>query len=176
MNESVFEFGDSLNWDLAKRQKYTAQLAPGDDSRYIPLPDISLVLSSYILLIGTKNQKSKPTWWLGCRASVRLLVSPSSLSEYTAAVEVHRQNCQLGALSLVRIPYYKPVPYLLVLSVPRWHQELEIEVWQYSGPLPSDTPEASSGQLDRMERQIEFIANRDVRTEYDVDIDDQIGT
>lgn len=127
------DFGNSLNWDLVRRQDYAAKPSIANPDELLPIPPISFVLSAPYLLIGINSVTAKPHWFLGCRASLRLLISPSSLSEFAGGVEVLRKNCGLKNLTLIEASEVKPKPYLLMLFVPWWHEKIEIEVWEYSG-------------------------------------------
>lgn len=169
MSDPILELGDKLHWDLVRRQKYVAQtVTVGDDIRYLPIPDISFALSSYVLMLGTKSSKAKVHWKLGCWVNMKLLISPSSQSDYVAAVQVYRQFCSLGGLTLLQLPHYQPLPYLLVLSVPRWHQEIEIELWQYSGPDSNTDTES----LKRIELKLDQGQGQGDRT-LNIEIADQ---
>jgi|ERR671933_1828864 hypothetical protein len=148
MEKPVLDFGENLNWDLLRRGTY--QGIQTDSNGYKPIPEIALLLPSPIALVGCKSDMALPWWWLGCRASVLLRISPSSTSEYMGLVEIYRQNCRLNNLTLLRFPEYQPKPYVLSLSVPKWLSNLSIEVWYYSGII-SDSYQQS---LDRIESRL----------------------
>ncbi|HEY9672238.1 MAG TPA: hypothetical protein V6D11_12390 [Waterburya sp.] len=150
MEKPILDFGDNLNWDLLRRATYQGIKSDIHRSGYAPIPEIALLLPSSIALVGCKSDGALPWWWLGCRASVSLRISPSSTSEYTALVEIYRKNCRLDNLTLLRFPEYQPQPYVLALSVPKWISNLSIEVWYYSGII-SDQYQQS---LDRIESRL----------------------
>lgn len=129
-----FELNNSLNWDLVVRATYVAPTNPAYPKGFMPIPTKVVVVDKYTLAIGAKSTKAKPTWSLGAYISPRLLFSPSSTSEFPAAVKSEqRQVIELNKLTLIQFTNFGVTPYLLEFSIPRWHQELSIEVWKYSG-------------------------------------------
>ena len=150
MEKPVLDLTENLNWDLLRRATYQGIKSQIHTSGYTPIPEIALLLPSSIALVGCKSEGALPWWWLGCRASVSLQISPSSTSEYFGIVEIYRKNCRLNNLTLLRFPEYQPKPYVLALSVPKWLSNLSIEVWYYSGSN-SDSYQQS---LDRIESKL----------------------
>jgi hypothetical protein len=117
------------NWKLVTLKTYRAK--PDGKGGFIPIPDFSLQVNQYALLIGVKSNMAKPHWVLGCRASFLFFGSPSGRYQ---AVEVKREVCFLNRLNYFEAPRYEPLPYRLAISVPRWLSQIELEVWS------SDTP------------------------------------
>lgn len=145
-----WEFDNNLNWDLVQRKNYYAQSITADGSKFFPIPTITVLVDSYTLLIGCRNTQAKPNWYLAGFAGARLLFSPSSTSEFTATVQSHpRIRLGLDRLNLVRFKDFNLLPYLLEINVAKWHKEMLIEVWKYSGA--TDDIQA---QLDRIEQNI----------------------
>src|SRR5919199_770863 len=131
-----YDFGNRLNWDLALRQTYQGRRPPdgvlvqrGDrlmKGGYFPIPDITLIVDSTILMIGVDSPTAKAHWRLGAIASMRLLVSPSSTSNFLALVDSAQHKCRLFSLSLVRFPELDSLPYVLVLQIPSWLEKVSI--------------------------------------------------
>jgi len=135
-----WEFGNNLNWDLVKRQTYYPDALTKYNLpkaiREFPIPTITLVVDSYILLVGCRNPQAKPNWFLAGYCGARLLFSPSSTSDFISAVESYpRIKLGLNRLTLVRFKDFNLLPYLLEINIARWHQEMFIEVWKYSGAI-----------------------------------------
>lgn len=133
---SQWQFGDSLNWDLVLRNSYYAKPLGGDSKKFLPIPTITVAVDRYTLLIGARNSQASPNWFLAGYVSNRLLFSPSSTSQFMAVV----QSCpsvrlRLNQLTLVRFPDFNLIPYLLEINVARWHKEMFLEVWKYSGQV-----------------------------------------
>lgn len=130
---SSFEFGNSLNWNLIARLNLEAFKASSNPDIYAKIPEKAIIVNSRILMVGCRSRSAKPKWWLGCRASKRLLISPSSTSDFPAIVYTEQYPCPLNVLTLVKFSTDGPFPYLLVLDIPHWLTHLYLEVWGYDG-------------------------------------------
>ena len=129
-----FQFEDTLNWNLVTRLDLEAIKVSSEPEIYGTIPARTILVNSRILMIGCRSRSAKSRWWLGCRASKRLMISPSSTSDFVAAVYTEQKPCPLNALALIKFEADGPIPYLLVLDIPRWITHLYIEVWAYDGP------------------------------------------
>ncbi|PSB27471.1 hypothetical protein [Chlorogloea sp. CCALA 695] len=128
------DFGNNLNWDLALRTTLSASPAPNETRGYFPIPPKTILLDRYILAIGASSVKAKPNWRLAGFVSPRLLFSPSSTSEYIAAVQSEKgQAILLNQLTLVRFTDFGVTPYVMEISIPSWLQQLSLEIWKYQG-------------------------------------------
>lgn len=155
---------DPLNWDLVKRQTYHATPNASLPKGFIPIPTITVGVDSYTLLIGAASSKAMIHWWLAARVSLRLLFSPSSTSEFLAAVAVSAtKRIGLNRLTLVQFPNFELIPYILEIRIPPWHEEMMLEIWKYSGdPLPTVAGRLETLQaidLPRIESKIDTIGN-----------------
>ena len=128
-------FGNSLNWDLVLKRSYFAQVISNEPKEFLPIPSITVSVDSFTLLIGASSNSSKPTWRLAAFVSPRLLFSPSSTSEYLAAVQSERaQAVLLNRLNLIQFTDFGLSPYLVEISIPRWYRDIELEIWKYTSP------------------------------------------
>lgn len=152
----MWDFGNNLNWDLALRQTYNAiSLSADDPDLFSPIPPITLSVSAKILLIGAKNQYAKPNWFLAGFVSPRLLFSPSSTSEFIAAISSYpRVKIGLDRLNLVKFDNYDLSTYLLEINIPKWHRQMMLEIWQYSGAMGD-----LGADLARIESKIDTLTN-----------------
>jgi hypothetical protein len=130
---------DPLNWDLVQRQTYYATPNSALSSGFVPIPTITVAVNSYTLLIGAASSKALSHWWLAAYVTSRLLFSPSSTSEFPAAIRSGSgRKIGLAGLNLVQFPNFGLLPYLLEIRIPPWHEEMMLEIWKYSGdPLPT---------------------------------------
>lgn len=131
---------NSLNWDIALRKTYQGRVpvAAGELQPYRspPIPPITISVDSYILAIGASSTTAKPHWKLAAWVAPRLLFSPSSTSEFIAAVQSEQsQKVSLNQLTLIQFVDFGIKPYLLEIRIPRWHTEMYLEVWKYSGEV-----------------------------------------
>jgi hypothetical protein len=137
MSAIAFEFGDTLNWNLVSRLDLRGiELR---DNKFAPISPRAVEVRRRILMVGCKSGSAKSNWWLGCRASKRLLISPSSTSEFRPIVYSEQFNCPLNTLTLIKFQNDYSSPYLLVLDIPRWLSHLYVEVWEYDGTDPLET-------------------------------------
>lgn len=128
------DFGNNLNWDLVLRRSYFAQTTPNEVKGFLPIPSISILVDRHILTIGASSTKAKPNWYLAAYVTPKLLFSPSSTSEFVAAVQTQeRRRIKLNTLNLVQFTNFGLSPYLLEISIPYWHQEMNLEIWKYQG-------------------------------------------
>jgi hypothetical protein len=132
VSKPLLELNNIQNWDLIKRETYSAANQETNGS-FDPIPSFSVTCPSNIIAVGTKNPYAKPSWQLGTWLFPCLFVAPSSFSEFVALMQTNRYAVPLDRLALFQMPDYLPKPYLLYFQPPKWHRELLIEVWYYSG-------------------------------------------
>jgi len=135
---SNYDFGNRLNWDLLSRTTRQQQPMPSRPNNYLRIPDLSLPCLSPILMIGIRSETADPFWVTGGWVSMHLLTTPSSTTQFTAAVEdpASSVRCKLGRLNLIRFPDLGLYPYLLIFSTPYWFEDVFLEIWTYSGSSP----------------------------------------
>lgn len=131
MNRDFPQIEDRLEWNLVARESYV--VTRPSSNTYVPLPAKNFVLDSYVLLIGVKNSDAKQGWYTGGWASMLAQISPSSTSEFVAAVNVSQRRLRVGTLNFVTFPKFAPKPYILEIKFPEWFERAEIEVWKYDG-------------------------------------------
>ena len=123
---------DPLNWDLVRRQTYTA--VKYTENTYVPMPTVTLASDSRLMMFGFRNTEAKSSWWLAARVSMKILTLPSSTSQFLAAVDGgFSKGCGLGELTLVHFPDYKQSDFVVEVRFPTWHKQMYMEAWKYSG-------------------------------------------
>lgn len=131
---TLMDFANNLNWDLVLRRNYVAASTPNEPQGFLPIPPITVSVDRFTLLIGASSNSAKPTWRLAAFVSPRLLFSPSSTSEYLAAVQSEKSQAVLRErLNLIQFTDFGLSPYLLEISIPRWYREIDLEIWKYTG-------------------------------------------
>jgi hypothetical protein len=148
-----------LNWDLVQRKTYRARKLPQKSNRgkdmYAPIPNIQIGVNAPVLIVALKNRQAKPEWWFGGEAYQNLLVTPSSTSVFPLpGVETHKLPLRLNSPTLIRFPDYKLYPYALEIRVAKWHLEMLVEVWKYSG----DEFEPTTIMLEEINKKISDIS------------------
>lgn len=145
---------DSLNWDLVRRQTYTA--ISGPESSFIPIPPIALVCDSYLMMFGFNNDEAKPSWRFAAQVRMQLLTLPSSTSEFQASVQAFSQGCGLRELTLVRFPNLGMLPFLVEIRIAKWHRKMYVEAWKYSG----DEVDVNTQSLTLIQSQLTQIESK----------------
>lgn len=149
----TWDLANNLNWDRVLTKTYYAQPITTDGSQFKPIPTITALVDSYTLLIGCRNTQAKSNWYLAGHATSRLLFSPSSTSDFTAAVQSYsRVKLGLERLTLVRFKDFNLTPFLLEINIAKWHKEMFVEVWKYS-----KEPNNVEDDLARIENTLERI-------------------
>lgn len=155
---------DRLNWDIVLRRTYEAQSDRAEAPRtYVPIPPITVSVDSYTLAIGAKSSKAKASWYLAARVAPQLLITPSTTSNFVAFMQSEEpKRIALNRLNLIRFVDFGIKPYVLEINIPRWHTEMYVEVWKYSGIDVSNSDLASLLQDTRqrvinIENKLEII-------------------
>ena len=130
MSRSFPDFRDTLEWNNVARASYQAVQNVTVDQR---LPSRTfLIQNSHVLIIGVSSTTARSTWKTGGWATQILPFSPSSTSQYIAAVQSSRRWLRLQSPTLVVFPKVLPT-YFLELSFPYWFNDVSIEIWRYDG-------------------------------------------
>lgn len=130
----MWELGNRSNWNLVLRNTYYGNVSQTDPKKFVPIPSIAVSVNSQILLLGVRNSQAPSHWFLAGYASPRLLFTPSFDSEFLSLVQSSPSvKVGLNRLTLLSFPDYNLLPYILELSIAKWHKEMSIEVWQYVG-------------------------------------------
>ena len=129
----TWQLGDRLNWDSVTTRNLSANRTGLGRWAFDPLPPFTTLVDRPVLAVGIKNSTAPVTWRLGAFASQRLLMTPSITSDFLALVQTRSLFCGLNQLTLLEFPDYNLYPYTLVLDFPRWHENIFLEVWKYTG-------------------------------------------
>lgn len=105
----------------------------GGDGIYAGIPPITQVITdSHTVMIGVKSDTARTHWYTGGWVAQRLLLIPSSTTEFTANVQTENHRIRLGVLNLCTFPKHQST-WLLYLKIPRWIREALVEIWRYDG-------------------------------------------
>lgn len=131
----MWEFDNNLNWDLVIRQVYYATL--DSQERVIAgVPPIFVEVNSRVLLIGARNNLAPVHWYFAGSVAPRINFSPSSTSQFGGLVQNgYSRKLALNKLNLTVIPEYNIYPLFLELRFAKWHAQMLLEIWQYSGAM-----------------------------------------
>ncbi|HEY9664726.1 MAG TPA: hypothetical protein V6C65_40320 [Allocoleopsis sp.] len=157
MGDPVLQLNDSGNWDLIYSELKTAEETA--NNRYRPIPDftIPILLHSPWIAIGTNAPRARSHWWLGCRIRSIVRVPESPFNELSG----DQVTVPLNAFTLFRFTTLDSAIRLKV-SIPWWHRELGITIYEYTGAY-SDATE------DLIREQADIIRVDLARVEYKID-------
>ncbi len=134
-----WEFDGNLNWDLVLRQSYYALPVAEMKNKHYPIPPVFTLCDSQTLVIGARSVNAKFHWTYAGIVKQKLLFSPSSTSIFGSPVTSPEiQRISLKELSLVRFRNYNLNPYLLEFRAAKWHTDITLEIWKYSGNEASE--------------------------------------
>lgn len=146
----TWDLGNQSNWSLALSQTYRAAQTSTVPPKFLPISPKLISVNSRILLVGTRNIAAKDTWFTAGWVSPRLNFSPSNSTDFPGLVQGHdRHRLSLNKLNFVRFYNYDMKPYAIELNIARWHSEMFVEVWEYTGIIDD-----IESHLDRIEQQI----------------------
>lgn len=144
-----------LNWDLVFRTTVIARKLPKGKGHQ-PIPPKTATVNAPAVMVGMRNSEAKPTWWLAGTVYQRLLTSPSSTSGFMVGVDSFRCNVRLNSLQIIRFPNWELVPFMVEITIPKWHTRMDIELWKYSG---NDELDGDVARVIRIEQKIDDISN-----------------
>jgi hypothetical protein len=122
---------DNSNWELIFNEQ---KLAPSAEfyPYYEPIQDFEVFCDAGAIAVGGYNSNAYYNWSLACWLNVTLPNSPSS-SANLQDLQLSRYGVPLNRLAVYEINNLTPPPYTLLFQVPKWHRELYLEVWAYTG-------------------------------------------
>ena len=133
MDRSLPDLTDSLSWDLVRRVEVEATIDPDRPDRRLQIAPINaMIIESATVMIGIRSNAAPSTWDTGGWASQRLLIIPSSTTEFVANVQTESKWLKLGVLNLCQFSTLQPT-WMLNIRIPKWLPHILCEIWQYQG-------------------------------------------
>lgn len=147
-----YNAGNSNNWQSVWNQSFTAEPAPGNSpelERFFPLPEISvpIQLSSGLLTFYATSQSADPKWKFAANVKRKYVTGLTVGGNPNAVVDSKR--IFLNQFSLLRYPVSFGSSYSLLISVPYWHRQISLYLWEYTGPI-----------IDSVEQKLALILER----------------
>ncbi len=141
MDRILPDLTNSIEWDLVRRVEVTAPPDPDRPDRRLQIAPINaMIIESATVMIGVRSNQAPPTWDTGGWASQRLLIVPSSTTEFVANVQTESKWLKLGVLNLCQFSTLQPT-WMLNIRIPKWLPHVLCEIWQYQGrDLRAGTP------------------------------------
>ena len=133
MDRNLPDLTDSLSWDLVRRVEVEAPIDPDRPDRRLQIAPINaMIIESATVMIGIRSNQVPSTWDTGGWASQRLLIIPSSTTEFVANVQTESKWLKLGVLNLCQFSTLQPT-WMLNIRIPKWLPHVLCEIWQYGG-------------------------------------------
>ncbi len=138
-----YNASNSNNWQSVWSQSFTSEPAPGNRpelERYFPLPDISVPvqLNAELLAFYATSQDADPKWKFAANVKRKYVTGLTVGGNPDTVVDSKR--IFLNQFSLLRYPVSFGSSYSLLISVPYWHRQISLYLWEYTG-LIIDTSE-----------------------------------
>jgi hypothetical protein len=148
-----YNAGNSSNWQSVWSQSFTAEPAPGNKpelERYFPLPDISvpIQLSAGLLAFYATSQDADPKWKFAANVKRKYVTGLTVGGNPDAVVDSKR--IFLNQFSLLRYPVSFGSSYSLLISVPYWHRQITLSLWEYTGPVIDTADQKLEQILERL--------------------------
>lgn len=147
-----YDAGNSSNWQSVWSQSFTAQPVPGNVpqlERYFPLPEISvpIQLNAGLIAFYATSKDAKPSWKLAARVKRKYFTGMVVGGNPDAVVDSKR--IFLNQFSLLRYPVSFGSSYSLLVSVPYWHRQISLYLWEYTGAI-----------IDTSEQKLDLVLER----------------
>lgn len=148
-----YNAGNSSNWQSVWSNSFTAEPAPGNKpelERYFPLPDISvpIQLSAGLLAFYATSQDADPKWKFAANVKRKYVTGLTVGGDPDAVVDSKR--IFLNQFSLLRYPVSFGSSYSLLISVPYWHRQITLSLWEYTGPVIDTADQKLEQILERL--------------------------
>ncbi len=148
-----YNASNSSNWEPVWSNSFTAEPAPGNRpelERYFPLPDISvpIQLSAGLLAFYATSQDADPKWKFAANVKRKYVTGLTVGGNPDAVVDSKR--IFLNQFSLLRYPVSFGSSYSLLISVPYWHRQITLSLWEYTGPVIDTADQKLEQILERL--------------------------
>jgi hypothetical protein len=128
---------ESLNWNRLGTWNLTAQL--GQDGRYQPIPPVSAVAPSPMILVASESVNARPSWRIGGWVQPAITVNPGSTASFINLGVLPQSVIPLDRYSLVCSPQFQGLfQYAYTFYPANWFRSIKIEAWWYDGPVITD--------------------------------------
>lgn len=94
---------------------------------HVPIPRhlIPATFTRHTLLVGASSSTAKPNWRMGFYLSM-------AIASGVGLAESDSYKVPFG-LNIIRLPMLSN-EFKLKAYIPKWHQEMTMKIWQYTGP------------------------------------------
>jgi hypothetical protein len=138
-------------WELLDRRSLAVE--DRGDGRYVPIPSFTVISQHQILAVGCRNPYASPGWNLGCYCSASIAPGISVQAQIAQLLELGNYRIPLNQFKLIALPEFQIRPYGLRFSVPKWHRQLNLEIWWFNDPFNTDV----QNSLNRIESELNSL-------------------
>jgi hypothetical protein len=135
MSQLLVQFNNGTNWVPFYSGTYTATPTAGG-RRYVPIPPHILPIASDERILAAKATSSdaQPNWQTGGWLTAIIDLSATPIRDMRGA----KMRVPLRTAGLLILPEFAQ-SYKLRFDAPKWMQHVELEIWQYIGPIDDST-------------------------------------
>ena len=147
-------------WLQVTAQTYTVTWVDIPKKIYNPIPDLEFVLGSTSILIGINCPKAYKEWRLAAYCSIQAKIVTASL--FGEWVDLKSESLLIQRLTLLEAPNLGNNQLRIKLKIPHWHEEIYLEIWEYTGitsPSIDERLENIEIDLNRIESKIDNTSN-----------------
>jgi len=164
------DLNNAENWEeVFNTAQAITELGPNS---YIPLSQVQIpiFLSKPIIAVYTESPSALPHWtqagWLNQIVPLGIL--------YRGQQQGNREKSRMMLLKKIMVVEWDRFVgnYQLTFTPKRHLKDIVVKIWEYTGPIQQSLDEkVDLARIDvlRVEKQIQFIAQRDVETDYRVE-------
>jgi hypothetical protein len=143
MQTTITNIFNSSNWQLILNE--TLNVVQVTDSSYTPIPPRAIQSNFARVAIAIGNPNAKPTWRLGAYCNHNLIFNPSANFSIPGSISdrvyINRYSILLNQWTMLELGKYPHaeitdnfIPnYELKFSFPRWHKEINLKIYGYTG-------------------------------------------
>ena len=140
MSRSVFELGNSSNWDLLYTANHKAIPTTTKRDQYFPIPEITIpfLIDSNILAVHVASISAKRNWHFAGILNQKIRIGLSIGGSPDAVAESSRKI----SLNQIQLLTFRELTdtYAVTFKTPFWINNITLTVWEYIGAV-SDTTE-----------------------------------
>lgn len=151
------DLGNSANWEFVVSQSASAVVLSPGQHQAIPKIKIPILLDKPCIAVRIDSVSAKPTWRFAgdLYQDIRVGILVGGQADAIAT----SRRAWLNQICLFMLPLWATT-YQLSYLPPKWFQDVQITVWEYTGTDPTNTgtdTTAIAAQLTEIEQKIDSL-------------------
>lgn len=149
MSDLILELGNAANWELLHSESRIA--VKPSPSTHIPIVEmpVPILATSPIVAVYVDNPSAKPNWYTAGyilqKIRIGVVVGGQADTESITRRKVYLRQIQLAIFPTLQQNYQ------VVFRPAYWHDRIDLNFWQYTGPRSDTTIQALGQVLGRVE-------------------------